>query len=123
MWLGLVGLIIGVVVGIFAPLTIPIQFARYTAVGILGIFDSILGAAKGDLQGKYDASIFISGLLFNMTLAIVITYLGDRLGIDLYLAVVIAFILRIFSNIATIRYTFLGKYLGPKRVKEEIKED
>jgi small basic protein len=122
MWYGIVGLILGIVVGFLTPLSIPIQFARYTAVGILGIFDSILGAARSDLQAKYNSTIFISGLLFNMILAIAITYLGDRLSLDLYLAVLIVFTLRIFSNIATIRYFFLTKFLGKKRVEEEIKE-
>lgn len=123
MWYGFIGLAFGIILGIFAPLTIPVQFARYSAVGILGILDSILGASKSDLQGKFNAYIFISGLLFNMVLAIVITYLGDRLGIDLYLAVIVAFTLRIFSNIAIIRYAFLARFIGRKRVEEEIKEE
>lgn len=122
MWYGIIGLILGLAIGFFAPLSIPIQFARYTAVGILGIFDSILGAARADLQGKYDPTIFISGLLFNMTLAMAITYLGDRLSLDLYLAVLVVFTLRMFDNIATIRYAFLTRRLGKKRVEEEIKE-
>lgn len=123
MWYGIVGLILGIVIGFFAPLSIPIQFARYTAVGILGILDSILGAARADLQGKYDSTIFISGLLFNMILAMGITYLGDRLSLDLYLAVLIVFTFRMFKNIATIRYSFLTRHLGKQRVEEEIKKE
>jgi small basic protein len=49
-----------------------------------------------------------------------ITYLGDRLSIDLYLAVIVVFMIRIFTNIATIRYSFLTRFLGEKRVQEEI---
>lgn len=123
MWFALIGLLIGIGIGIFAPLSIPVEFARYTAVGILGILDSILGAVRADLQGKYDSSIFISGLFFNMVAAVLITYIGDRLGLDLYLAVLVVFTLRIFDNIATIRYSFLTKFLGRKRVQEEIKEE
>lgn len=122
MWYGIVGLILGIIIGALTPLTIPVQLARYTAVGILGIFDSILGAARADLQGKYNSMIFISGLIFNMLLAIGITYLGDRLSLDLYLAVLIVFTTRMFSNIATIRYSFLTRSLGKKKVEEKIKE-
>jgi len=122
MWYGIFGLIIGLIIGFLAPLSIPIEFARYTAVGILGIFDSILGAIRADLQGKYDSTIFISGLIFNMVLAIAITYLGDRLSLDLYLAVLIVFTLRMFNNIATIRYFFLEKRLGKKRIQEELEQ-
>jgi len=122
MWLIIIGILVGIAVGIYTPLEIPVEFARYTAVGILGIFDSILGAVRADLQKKYRSTIFLSGLSFNMILAILITYLGDRLGLDLYLAVLVVFTLRIFQNIATIRYVFLEKYLGKKRVQEEIKK-
>lgn len=123
MWFGLIGLIIGVIIGIVMPLTIPVEFTRYTAVAILGIFDSILGAIRADLQAKYNVTIFISGLIFNMILAGGITYLGDRLGLDLYLAVLVVFTIRIFANIGTIRYSFLTKFIGKKRVEEEIKEE
>lgn len=122
MWYGIIGLVVGIIIGVLMPLSIPLQLARYTAVGILGILDSILGAAKSDLQGKYDSTIFISGLLFNMILAIGITYLGDRLSLDLYLAVLIVFTMRMFSNIAAIRYSFLTKKLSKKRIEEEISE-
>lgn len=119
---GFIGLIIGIVVGFLAPVTIPLVFARYTAVAILGILDSMIGAIKADLQGEYNPTIFISGLLFNMIMAVAITYFGDRLNLDLYLAVLVVFTIRIFNNISTIRYAFLTKYLGRRRVEKEIKE-
>lgn len=119
----LLGLLVGIAAGIYSPLTIPVIFTRYTAVGILGILDSILGAIKADLQGRYNITIFISGIMFNMILAIFITYFGDRLGLDLYLAVLVVFTFRIFANIGTIRYSFLTKFLGKKRVEEEIQDE
>lgn len=119
----ILGLLIGIAIGIGAPLQIPIEFVRYTAVGILGILDSILGAIRADLQGRYNITIFTSGLIFNMVLAMLITYFGDRLGLDLYLAVLVVFTLRIFANIGTIRYSFLTRFLGKKRVEEEIKDE
>lgn len=123
MWYVFIGLTIGIIVGLYTPVEIPMEFARYTAVGILGILDSLLGAVRADLQKKYDTTIFLSGLVFNMTLAMIITYLGDKLSLDLYLAVLIVFTFRIFANIATIRYAFLEKSIGKKRVQEEIKKE
>lgn len=120
---GLIGLLIGLVVGYFFPLTIPVEFARYTAVGIMGILDALFGAWKAGLQKEYRLTIFLSGLFFNMSLAILITWLGDRLSLDLYLAVLIFFTFRIFNNIAIIRYSFLTRFLGKKEVKEKITED
>ena len=47
--------------------------------------------------------MFLSGLLLNSLAAGALTYLGDRLGVDLYLAAIVAFGVRIFDNIAVIR--------------------
>ena len=116
----LIGLVIGILVGYFAPVTIPVVFARYSAIAILGIVDSLFGAWRANLQGKFDQTIFVSGLIFNMVLAVLITYLGDQLNLDLYLAVIIVFTFRIFQNIATVRYSFLTRFLGRKRVQQEL---
>ena len=121
-WWSIAGFLAGVIIGIFAPLTIPIAFARYSAVAIMVIVDAIFGAFTADLKEEYSPSIFISGLLFGMTAAILITFLGDRLGIDLYLAVIIVFTFRIFANLSTIRYAFLTRFLGRKKVEEKIQE-
>lgn len=123
MFWGILGILIGLLIGYFFPLAIPVEFARYTAVGIMGILDALFGAFKANLQKEFNMMVFISGLLFNMTLAILITWLGDRLSLDLYLAVLIFFTFRIFNNIAVIRYSFLTKYLGKKKVEEKIQEE
>ena len=91
----LLGFVIGILIGFYAPINIPIEYSRYTAVAILGIIDSIVGAIRADMRRDYHMSIFISGLLINMVIAVIITYVGDRLSLDLYLAIVIAFTIRI----------------------------
>jgi small basic protein len=120
---GLLGLLIGLLLGYVFPLTIPVEYARYTAVGIMGILDALFGGWKAALQKEYDVTIFLSGLFFNMFLAMIITWLGDRLSLDLYLAVLIFFTFRIFTNIGIIRYSFLTKFLGKKKVEEKITEE
>lgn len=119
---GLIGLFLGLLVGYLFPLTIPVEYARYTAVGIIGILDALFGAFKANLQKEYDLTIFLSGLFFNMFMAILITWFGDRLSLDLYLGVLIFFTFRIFNNIATIRYSFLTRFLGKRKVAEKITE-
>lgn len=122
MWYGLLGLAAGIILGVFVPLSIPVEFARYTAVGILGILDSILGAIRADLQKKYNPMVFVSGLITNMLLAALITFLGDRLGLDLYLAVLVAFTIRMLNNMGIIRYSFLTSFLGRREVEAKIQE-
>ena len=107
MWLPLVGLLAGVVLGLLLQVDVSFELARYSAVAILAALDSILGAVRADLDGNYDNRIFISGFVVNMLVAVLLTFVGDRLGLDLYLVALIAFGLRIFQNVAIIRRHFL----------------
>ena len=61
---GLVGLFIGLVIGYLFPLNIPVEYARYTAVGIIGLLDTLFGAWKATLQNEYSTTVFLSGLFF-----------------------------------------------------------
>lgn len=107
LWLPLVGLGIGILLGLMLNVSVSPELARYTAVAILAGLDSILGAVRAELDGHYDNRIFLTGFLANTLVAVILTFLGDRLGIDLYLVALIAFGLRIFQNVALIRRHFL----------------
>lgn len=109
MYIALLGLVVGALLGFVFKVNIPPELARYTAVGLLGILDALLGALRADLDKKYNQSIFLSGLVTNMLLAIAVTYLGDQLSLDLYLGAIIVFMMRIFSNVSGIRYHFLDR--------------
>ena len=125
MYFVFIGILLGILVGSFLKINIPPEYARYTAVAILGVIDSIFGALRSETEYKYDSVIFVTGLLFNMALAIFITYVGDKLNVELYLAVVIAFTIRIFLNIGIIRTTSIEKLraLRAKRKSQETKKN
>jgi small basic protein len=107
LWLPLVGLGIGILLGLMLNVSVSPDLARYTAVAILAGLDSILGAVRAELDGHYDNRVFLTGFLANTLVAVILTFVGDRLGIDLYLVALIAFGLRIFQNVALIRRHFL----------------
>lgn len=107
MWLPVLGLLIGIIVGVFFSLGIPTDYARYTAMAILAALDSILGAARAEMEGQYDNEVFISGLVTNALLAGLLTFLGDRLGVELFIAAIVAFGVRLFNNLAVIRRQLL----------------
>ena len=50
---------------------------------------------------------FLSGLVTNALLAAGLTFLGDRLGVELYYAAIVAFGVRLFNNLAIIRRRLL----------------
>jgi len=101
------GLLIGILLGLALGVDVGFEFARYTAVAILAAVDSVLGAVRAELDGVYDNRIFISGFLVNAAVAVLLTFVGDRLGLDLYLVALLTFGLRIFQNVALIRRHFL----------------
>lgn len=121
----LIGLLVGILIGLKFDFVIPSEFIRYTAVIIIGIMDSLLGAAKAEIRGdirddEYSPVVFLTGLFSNIAFAVLITFLGEHLGLDLYLAVTVVFTIRIFTNIGKIRRNVLQKYLDKKQ-KELIK--
>jgi small basic protein len=107
MWLPILGLLIGLIVGSLMQVEVPAQYSRYTAMAILAALDSVLGAARAEVEGTYNNRIFISGLLANALLAGLLTFIGDRLGVELYLAAIVAFGVRLFDNLARIRRRFI----------------
>ena len=110
MWLPLLGLLFGVLIGLAFSVSIPPSYAQYTAIAILAALDSILGAARAELDGTYDGKVFLSGLISNSLLAGLLTYTGDRLGVQLNLAAIVAFGVRLFTNLAVIRRLLLIRW-------------
>jgi small basic protein len=113
-WLSLLGLFIGLLLGVAFSLTIPAEYSRYTAMAILAALDSVLGAVRAELDGEFDNRIFLSGFFTNIVLAGGLTYLGDRLGVELYIAAIVAFGVRLFDNLATIRRQLLVRWAMSK---------
>ena len=107
MFLPLAGLLVGVLAGLVLNVNVSFEFSRYSAVAILAALDSVLGAVRAELDGVYDNRIFISGFITNALVAVILTFIGDRLNLDLYLVALITFGLRIFDNVALIRRHFL----------------
>jgi small basic protein len=105
--LPLAGLLLGVLLGLFLQVDVSFEFARYSAVAIVAALDSVLGAVRAELDGVYDNRIFITGFVTNALVAVLLTFIGDRLGLDLYLVALITFGPRIFQNVALIRRHFL----------------
>jgi len=105
MYLIIFGITFGLAIGGFLQFNIPPEYSRYTAVAIVGIMDSLFGAVRASAEKKYDTVTFLTGLGFNMVVALLITFFGDKLNLDLYLAILVAFIIRIFANIGQLKTT------------------
>ena len=102
----IVGLILGVVVGWLTPLHIPARSANLTPAAAL---DAVFGGSRAALERVFDLSNFITGFFSNVILAVVLVYVGDLIGINLYYVALIGFGLRVFINLAAIRKNIMTK--------------
>ncbi|MBO1263760.1 small basic family protein [Proteiniclasticum sp. SCR006] len=111
----MIGLLIGILLGLFLDVKIPDAYTTYLTIAILTCLDSVLGALKAYLGKTFDNIVFISGFFGNAIIAVALTFLGDKLGLPMYLAAVVVFGGRIFNNFAVIRRLLIDKYYKGKR--------
>ena len=105
------GIAIGIILGITFGFAIPIEYTKYSAIIIVGIFDALFGAVKADItKDDYNIIIFLTGISINIILALLITLMGEKMGLELYLAVAVVFIFRIFSNLGIVRRAIIKKF-------------
>lgn len=109
MVLPITGLIIGLIIGTFFPVTVPAEYAKFMSVALLASLDSVFGGLRSGIEEKFDNTVFITGFFTNALLAAGLVYIGERLGIDLYYVALLAFGLRVFQNLAIIRRYMLKK--------------
>ena len=119
MWLPLLGLIIGVLLGFLTDIRVPDEYANYLSIAVLAALDTLFGGIRAYLQNIYDDKVFVSGFFFNILLAASLAFLGVHLGVDLYLAAVFAFGVRLFQNIAVIRRMLLSKWSSARGKSEK----
>ncbi len=97
-------LALGVTLGLLMNISVPVGLLTYVGVIVLAAIDSCLGGVKAALEHSFNDKEFISGFLTNTLMAAFIVFIGDRIGVEeLYLAAVVAFGLRIFDNLGTVR--------------------
>ena len=105
----IIGCILGALIGINAPI-ISYTYSSYLAIAIVAALDSVFGGVASVVQKKFDLKIFLSGFFGNAILSMALTYLGERLNVDIYLAAIIVFVGRMFTNLAIIRRYYVDKW-------------
>jgi len=117
----LIGCIIGALMGMNAPV-IPYTMSGYLAISIIAALDSVFGGITSVLKGNFDLKIFVSGFFGNAILSIALTYLGERLNVDIYLAAIVVFVGRMFTNLAIIRRYYIDKWTNKNKKNLESEE-
>ncbi len=117
MTIAIICLIIGGLLGFFININVTAVASVYIAIAIFACFDSIMGGVVAATNKKFDLLVFLTGFFSNALLSIAIIYLGTKLGIDLYVPIVIVFSIRIFQNFAIIRIFLLNKLRNSAKIE------
>lgn len=120
----IIGCVLGAIIGMNTPV-ISYTYSSYLAIAIIAALDTVFGGITSVIKKNFDLKIFLSGFFGNAILSIALTYLGERLNVDIYLAAVVVFVGRMFTNLAIIRRHYVDKWtnkFADMKNKKEIKE-
>ena len=106
----ILGCVLGVVIGLYAPM-ISYTYSGYLAIAIVAALDSVFGGILATVKKNFNLTIFLTGFFGNAILAILLTILGEKLNVDIYLAAIVVFVGRIFTNLAIIRRYYVDKLM------------
>lgn len=112
----IIGCVVGALIGMNAPV-ISYTYSGYLAIAIIAALDSVFGGIASTLKGKFDIVIFVSGFFGNAILSILLTFLGQKLNVDIYLAAIVVFVGRMFTNLAIIRRHYIDKWVSKHQGK------
>jgi small basic protein len=98
-------LVAGIVLGLILRPTVPTWLEPYLPIAVVAALDAVFGGLRARLDGIFDAKVFVVSFVSNVTVAALIVFLGDKLGVgsQLSTAVVVVLGIRIFGNAAAIR--------------------
>ena len=109
-YLGIIlGSLLGAIIGVNVPV-IAYTYSSYLAIAVIAALDSVFGGISSVLRKNFDLKIFLSGFFCNAILSILLTYLGEKLNVDIYLAAIVVFVGRMFTNLTIIRRYYVDKW-------------
>jgi small basic protein len=101
----IVGLAVGVVLGLLLQPTLPVGLQPYLPIAIVAALDALFGAFRAYLEGTFTDRVFVVSFVSNVSIAALIVWVGDQIGVGSQLStgVVVVLGIRIFTNVAAIR--------------------
>lgn len=118
----ILGCVIGAVLGMNAPV-ISYTYSSYLSIAIVAALDTVFGGIASIVKKNFDLKIFLSGFFGNSILSIALTFLGNKLNVDIYLAAIIVFVGRMFTNLAIIRRYYIDKWMNRIEARKAKKEE
>ena len=112
----LIALVIGLLIGLFTNVNVPSVYYPYLTLLILVSLDSLIGAARAIYAKTYANSYFLLSWFTDALAVVVFNALGDAIGVDLAVPLVIYLGMRMFHNIDKLRRTWYKRQTRRRRL-------
>ena len=106
-----IGIIVGIVLGIFFKPDIPIWFQPYLPIMVIAALDALSASARSYFERNFSDRVFVISFLSNIAVSTILVFIGNQLGVgsQLSTAVIVVLGIRTFSNASAIRrFIFRG---------------
>lgn len=104
------GIVLGVFVGLKANIGYSLQYAVYIALIILAVINAITNILCENINGRITTLRSIILLFADLIFSVALGYIGEQLGLPVYLAAVFAFGNNMYKNIKTMVDLLIQKY-------------
>ena len=97
----------------------------YLAIACVAGLDTVCGGIRGGMEGKFRSDVFFTGFIANVAIAFFLAWLGDQIGVNLYLVAALVLGARVFTNLSLIRRMMLNNVLDARdrrRRRKEVEE-
>lgn len=113
----ILALFVGLILGRFLSAPIEPLLGTYLAIAALAGMDTLFGGIRSAMETKFRSEIFVTGFVSNVLVSCLLAWLGDQIGINLFLAAAIILGTRIFSNISLMRRLLFNRLQESRRRK------
>ncbi len=107
---GMLALAAGIGLGILFSPQVPDAAAPYLPIAVVAALDTVFGGLRAYLDNVFNSKVFVVSFVFNVSVAALIVWLGDQLGVGTQLstAIIVVLGIRIFGNAAALRRRLFG---------------
>lgn len=119
----LIALVAGIALGLLLNQPLPGIAGTYLALACVAGLDSVLGGVRSALESKFDSEILVTGFVSNTLIAFGLGYLGDQIGLNLFLASALVLGGRIFTNLSVIRRYGITRLRDARARREMLNQD
>jgi len=104
------GIILGILAGLNLNLIYSPEYAVYISLAVLAILNTIFNMLNENTKGELTPVKSVIFLVRDLGFGLLLGYVGEQLGLPIYLAAVFAFGNNIYKNISNMTNLMLQKY-------------